>query len=204
MTNRERYRKAANLVAPSREMNLMAYVEEQTMKKTNRRPMRRVMLVCACVILVLALGVGAYAADVGGVRKSVGIWLHGDMTEVTIEQVAEGQFAVIYPDGSKRMTGGMSGGMNGMRGLTLDEITEYLRSSVEAEQDEDGRIWLYLRDHKIEITDQIAQRGVAQVKVKDGLLPDYITLIWEGDGGYSVSTGHYGYPSPESLRSSTR
>ena len=200
MTNHERYRRAAELVQPVPERSIIDYVEAKTMKK--RKPLKVFATVCAAVALVLALTAGVYAADVGGIRHTMNIWLHGDAVEVTIKQVGEGQFEITYPYGSVRAAGGLAeDGRGGMRGVTEEEIREEIISSPDAEQDEDGRIWLYLRDHKIDVTDQIAQNGYAQVKVKDGLLADYITLIWEGDTGYSVSTGHFGYPSVESLRS---
>ena len=199
MTNHERYRRAAGLIRPSREMNTKHYVEEKMMK--NKRSFRPLATVCATLVLVLALGVGAYAANVGGLRSSVNVWLHGDVTEVSIEQVGEGQYEITYPDGSVRSTGGMADENGQMRGVTMDEVIEEIRTAAEVDEDEDGRIWLYLRDHKIDITDQIAENGDwAQVKVKDGLLADYITVVWYGDGGCSVSTGHFGFDSPDELR----
>lgn len=198
MTNHERYRRAAGLIRPSREMNTKHYVEEKMMK--NKRTFRPLATVCATLVLVLALG-GAYAANVGGLRSSVNVWLHGDVTEVSIEQVGEGQYEITYPDGTVRGTGGMAYENGQMRGVTMDEVIEEIRTAAEVDEDEDGRIWLYLRDHKIDITDQIAENGDwAQVKVKDGLLADYITVVWYGDGGCSVSTGHFGFYSPDELR----
>lgn len=199
MTNHERYQRAAGLIRPSREMNTKYYVEEKMMK--NKRSFRPLATVCATLVLVLALGVGVYAANVGGFRSSVSVWLHGDVTEVSIEQVGEGQYEITYPDGSVRSTGGMADENGQMRGVTMDEVIEEIRTAVEVEEDDDGKIWLYLRDHKIDITDQIAENGDwAQVKVKDGLLADYITVVWYGDGGCSVSTGHFGFDSPDELR----
>ena len=63
--------------------------------------------------------------------------------------------------------------------------------------------WIYIRDHKIDISDQIAEKGYAQVKVKDGVLADYITVVPDGNGGVGLSCGHFGYPSVESVRRST-
>lgn len=204
MTNRERYKNAAELVKPSGSLDTMAYVEEQIMnRKKTRRPLRTLITVCACVVLVLALCVTAYAADIGGVRRSINVWLHGDLTEVTIEQVSEYEYRITYPDGSHRGTGGAvftPGGKE--RPMTLDEIEEYLISEVVCERGDDGRYWLYIRDHKIDITDQITGNGYAQVKVKDGVLADYITVVMNNHGGYGIQTGRNGFPSPESVRNS--
>ncbi len=200
MTNHERYRRAAELVQPVPERSIIDYVEAKTMKK--RKPLKVFATVCAAVVLVLALTIGAYAANLGGIRHSISIWLHGEATDVTVEEVGDGHFRLTYPDGSVRETGGMAeDGRGGMRGITLEEVEDYLVNSPDVEQDGDGRIWLYLRDHKIDLTDQIEENGYAQAKVKDGLLPDYITVVWEGENGYSMSTSSFGYPSAESLRS---
>lgn len=205
MTNRERYKNAAELVKPSGSLDTMAYVEEHIMNsRKTRRPVRTLITVCACVVLVLALCVTAYAADIGGVRHSINIWLHGDLTEVTIEQVGEYEYLITYPDGSTRGTGGAvitPGGKE--RAMTMDEIEECLISEIVCEQDDDGGYWLYIRDHKIDITDQMTENGYAQVKVKDGVLADYITVVFNGHGGYGIQTGRNGFPSPESVRKST-
>ena len=84
-----------------------------------------------------------------------------------------GQFEITYPDGSVRGTGGVSMGVDGKeKWETIEEVEERLLNDPEVEQDEEGRIWLYLRDHKIDITDQIEEKGYAQEKVKDGFLAD--------------------------------
>ena len=77
-------------------------------------------------------------------------------------------------------------------------------SIPEVEKDEDGRIWLYLRDHKIDITKQIEKQGYAQEKIKDGLLADYITVVWDEDGGYSLGTDYHKFPDVEELRENTK
>ena len=203
MTNRERYRNAAELVRPSESMDTMAYVEEHIMNsRKTRRPLRTLITVCACVVLVLALCGTAYATNLGGVRHSINVWLHGDVTQVTIEQVGEYEYLITYPDGSTRGTGGAvitPGGKS--RAMTMDEIEEYLMSEVVCERDDGGRYWLYLRDHKIDVTDQITENGYAQVKVKDGVIPDYITVVWyDNDGSCSIETSRTGFPAPESVR----
>ena len=197
MKNHEKYKRAAGLVRPSTQMNILNYVEEKTMKK-NRRPLRTFAVACGAVVLAMALAVGAYAADVGGFRQTVNLWLHGDITEVTIEQIGEGQFEVTYPDGSTRGTGGaVEDGHGGMRPATMEEVKEYLLTEPDVNEDEDGRIWLYLRDNKIELTDQIQEKGYAQVKVKDGLLADYITVVWGEDGLEGIYSSRSGFDDPE-------
>ena len=203
MTEHERYKNAFSKIRPSGQMDVLGYVEERTMK--NKKMVRRLATVCASLALIVVCGTGAYAANVGGIQHKMNVWLHGDMTEVTIEQVADGQFEITYPDGTVRGTGGIAIGRNGEeRSETLEEVEDRLLNEPEVMQKEDGRIYLYLRDHKIDITDQIDEKGYAQEKIKDGVLADYITVIWDGDGGYSMNTSHHGFGSVEELRESTR
>jgi hypothetical protein len=205
MTNKERYKKAAEIIVPSGSNDFLQNVEGRTMKMRSKKIIKTVAAAFAAVILIAATGTGVYAADIGGIQKSVGIWLHGDVADVTIKEVGDGQFEVTYPDGSVRGCGGMEeDGHGGMRGVSMESMIAQLRTSVECEQDEDGRIWIYIRDHKIDVTDQIDEKGYAQEKVKDGFLADYITVIWREDGSCAISTSHSGFDSPEKLMQNTR
>lgn len=203
MTEQERYKKAMSMIRPSGQMDVLNYVEERTMK--HKRTVRMLATTFASFALVLLCSISAYAANIGGIRHKVNIWLHGDMTEVSIEEVSEGQFEITYPDGSVRGTGGVSIGDDGNEQWeTLEEVEERLLNDPEVEKDEDGRIWLYLRDHKIDITKQIEKQGYAQEKIKDGLLADYITVVWDEDGGYSLGTDYHKFPDVEELRENTK
>ena len=203
MTNSERIIRATDLIRPSRELNILSYVEDRALKQRPRKLLRTAAAVCASLALVLMLGVGAYAADLGGARHLVSVWLHGDLTEVTIEQAGDGQYEIIYPDGSTRSAGGLSYDSDGTaRGITMEELVDRLLTDVEAAQDEDGRYWLYIRDHRIDITDQIEEQGYAQEKVRDGLLADYITVVWYGEDSCGIITSHYGFATPEEVRKS--
>ena len=41
-------------------------------------------------------------------------------------------------------------------------------------------------------------------KVKDGFLADYITVIWPGDGSYSMGVDHFSFPDVNELKENTR
>ena len=63
MTNHEKYQRAFSTLHPSRQWNM----EGTEMKQTRKRYLPRAAIVCAAVVLVLALAATAYAADVGGI-----------------------------------------------------------------------------------------------------------------------------------------
>ena len=52
MTNRERYKRAAELVQPVPDRTIIDYVEAKTMKR--RKPLKVFAVVCVAVVLVLA------------------------------------------------------------------------------------------------------------------------------------------------------
>lgn len=203
MRNNEKYKKAAELVENRlSENDILDFVEEHQTKR--KMPLRRLAAVCASLLIALMLGVTAYASDFGGFRHQVNVWLHGSMDEAVIEQIGDGQFTVTYSDGSVRSCGGVAYDNDQPRGLTMDEMVDSLLTSAEAEKDENGRYWLYIRDHKIDITDQINEKGWAQEMVKDGWLADYITVVWYGDDSCGIMTSHRSFPTLEEIQSSTR
>ena len=203
MTNRERYRNAAEHIRPSAEMNVLNYVEGHEMKRS-RRPLRTVAVVFAAAALVLMMTVGAYAADIGGVQHKVSTWLHGEATEVTVTYNEDEQsYTLTYPDGTERTTGGLVYEGSEPRPMTEEEILDTL-NEPDMDWDDEGNVFVYIRDHKIDVTDQIRENGYAQVEVKDGLLTDYVTVVMHGENqGFGISSGHFGYPSVEELKQST-
>ncbi|MBR2559524.1 MAG: hypothetical protein IKG59_00835 [Firmicutes bacterium] len=193
MTNHENYKRAASSIEPSAGFADKVLKEAEKDMKTNRRHGRRTFLViCAAVILVLALGAVSYATDIAGFRHNVDTWLYGEPVKVDIEQTGEYEYTITYPDGSQRQSGGIAYEKDGPRPLTADEILEEMNRSVELDIKEDGRAFLYYRDHVVDVTEDLADDGVAKVKFKDGALPMYVKLKVDGEG-YSVSTGHFGF-----------
>lgn len=195
MISRDDYKRAVSGMEPSAGFADRVLKEAEKDMNTNRRRRsgRPFLVICAAVVLVLALGAIAYATDIGGVRENVNTWLYGEPVQVDIEQTGEYEYTITYPDGYQRQSGGIAYEKDGPRPLTVDEIIEEMNHSVELDIKDDGRAMMYYRDHVFDVTEDLADDGVAKVKVKDGALPMYVTVKTEGDGGYSVSTGHFGF-----------
>ena len=197
MSNRERYRQAMNTVVPSREItaeDILELKEEKKMKKGSFGLRRSLVSVVAAVVLVIGITGGAYAADLGGFRTTVDTWLYGEPVQVEIEEVSPGNFEVTYPDGRVRGMGGISFDPNGEEHpATAEDIISQL-DYPEVEMDEDGTINMYYRDKIVDITEDVADDSYAHVKFKEGAVPMYITVHWEGDGGYAISTSHFSFP----------
>ena len=104
MTNRERYKRAASYINPKKPFSAEEIMEraEKTGEenKTSTTTIKR-MFIAACVVLsfMIVLPTVAYAADLGGFRQTVKLWLYGRQSDVTVEQIGDGQFRMTYPDG---------------------------------------------------------------------------------------------------------
>ena len=68
-----------------------------TEQKTKRPALRRAATLGLAAALVLALGSVAYASDLGGIQRTVQLWLNGEMTDATLT-VNEGSYTLRYPD----------------------------------------------------------------------------------------------------------
>lgn len=194
MTNHERYQRAFSTLHPSRQWNM----EETEMKQTRKHYFRRALLVCAAIILVLAVSVTAYAANIGGIQRTIQIWVHGDQTDAVLN-VADGEYTLTYTDGNgeqhEQSGGGKAFDMFGReRDVTEDEIREQL-DMPNVEYLDDGSVWVYYHNQRIEITDKFDDDGVCYVKVAEGEKTYYLTVKYEN--GYNISESKF--VSPESF-----
>ena len=104
MTNGEKYKKAFSVLQTSKgslqEVENMAKLQRRTKMKT------AAAVIAGCIILG---GTGtAYAANVGGIQRTVQIWLHGDQTQATLDVSNDGTYTMEYynEDGILQQTGG--------------------------------------------------------------------------------------------------
>ena len=191
MTDKERYKRTFSLLqaSPKKLMEVKTMNRDNTVVKLV--PVRRLMSLCAAALLLVAMASVAYAADIGGIRRTIRLWIHGDPTDAVLE-VRDGGYSLTYQDdkGEEKDIGG--GGVaiendGSERPLTEDEILEYL-DSPDVEYLEDGTVWVYFRGQKVEITDKF-EDGVCYVMVKDGEDIRYLTVRYQA--GFSVSPNGY-------------
>lgn len=196
MTNKEKYKQAFSALHSPNEMNM----EVEKMKMINKKARFRVAAAAIMVGLLMVGGGGvAYAADIGGIQRTVQLWIEGDQTDVTFEYNTSGTYQMSYQlkDGTteKREGGGVAIEEDGSeRPLTESELLEYL-NSPEVEYKEDGTVWVYYYDQKIEITDQFKD-DVCYVKVSNGKETLYMTILYQ-DGW---CTSPHKYQMPNSLQ----
>ena len=189
MNNKEKYKLAFSCVRPSSD-----FLEEISEMKIQGKQTHGKKFAAAAIACVLVAGSAAtaYAANLGGIQRTVQLWLHGDQTQVTIEFDGNGAYDMEYTDenGALQQQGG--GGVafdifGNERPLTEEELLDELMSP-QFYQDEDGRSIIAWGEQVLDITDEFVD-GVCYVKLVNGDETRYITAI-EGQG-YSMSPNKF-------------
>ena len=187
MTNKERYQRTFSALHASEDF----LTEVTQMKHTNKARKNTALRVIAAVAIIAVLATAAYAADLGGIRRTVQIWLHGDQTDAVLE-IDGNEYTLTYTDENGNEKQSMGGGKafeNGKeRPLTEEEILEHL-NDPEVFYNDDGTVTVYYLGQSIDITDKFDDDGICYVQVKNGSENRYLTIKY--NEGYCMSP--YGY-----------
>ena len=153
---------------------------------------RRIIGIILAASLAFTSAVTAYAADIGGIKRKLQIWLYGDQTTAVLD-VHDRQYTLTDEEGSFiQGGGGVAIEPDGSeRPLTEKEILEHL-DQPDLYHKEDGTIWVYYRDQKIEITDMFDESGFCYLELQNGNETLYATI--DKRGGMSVSSEKYAQP----------
>lgn len=148
-------------------------------------------LIAACTALAIGIsGVSCYAADVGGIQRTIQVWLHGDQTTATLSVDSDKitHYSMKDADGHEIYGGGVAGdGKGGTRALTESEVQEDLNGP---EVDiRDGHVYLYYKNQKLDLTDKFDDEGLCYVTLKDGSKNIYVTVT--KNGGMASSEDKY-------------
>ena len=195
MTNKEKYKQAFSVLHPSGRLSLEV---EDMMRINKKAKFRTAVAAIATCILLAGGGSIAYAADVGGIQRTIQLWIHGDQTDANFKYDANGTYQMTYQseDGTleERGGGGVAIDEDGSeRPLSESEVLDSLHDP-DVEYKEDGTVWVYYYDQKIDITDRF-QDGICYVKVSNGEETLYMTIKYQ-DGW---CTSPHKYQSPDSL-----
>lgn len=195
MTNKEKYQRAFSVLHASGD----CVMEVTSMNRTTRRYIPR--LAAACMAVVLVLSTVAYAADIGGIQRTIQLWFRGEQTDAVLE-IREGEYTLGFEDAAGNtheiQGGGVAFEPDGQeRPLTEEEILEHL-NMPEVVYEDDGSVWVYYQGQKLEITDMFDENGVCYVLLKDGNDDRYMTV--KRDGGYATSP--HKYPDPDTFHTS--
>ncbi len=178
MSNKEKYKQAFSAIHISDDFSL----EVKKVKNKNK------LFACVAVLaFILTSTAVVYAADIGGIQRTIQLWIQGEQSDVTIDFDGDGNYEMHYidEDGNERQQGG--GGIaydifGNERPLTEEELLEQM-NSPEVEYKDDGTVWVYWYDQKVDITDKF-EDGVCYVEVVNDDEVLYMTVT---ENGYSAS-----------------
>lgn len=194
MSNREQYKKAFSVLQASGDFTLgdekMAVLKKKAMLRTFAAA------ACACLVIVGSSRI-AYAANVGGIQRTIQLWMYGDQTDVTIDFDGSGNYSMEYTDadGNTRELGG--GGFDvdadgTKRALTEDELIWHLFEEVDVSYNDDGRIMLYFQGQVADITDKF-ENDICYIFLNGTDLNGtdvslYVTVHKAEDGGFPIDS----------------
>ena len=192
MTNKEKYKQAFSVLQTSGDFSME--VEKMAMSQKHHKVKTIAAAVAACIVLVGGAGT-AYAANLGGIQRTIQLWINGDQTNATLEINNDGNsstYTIKIPDENGNSTeitgGGVAMDGDGVeRPLTEDEIMEQI-NQPDVEYEDDGSVWLYYKDRKLDITDRF-EDGICYVKLTDGKDVKYLTIKY--NDGYAMSDSKY-------------
>ena len=192
MTNKEKYKQTFDTLSASVNFSL----EVDKMSILNRKHKLKTLAAAVAACLIVTVGTGtAYASDLGGIQRKVQLWIHGDQTDAQFV-VEDGSYTLDYEDENgeavHRGGGGVAIEDDGTeRSLTEEELMEEI-NSPEVEYEEDGSVWIYYKNQKMDITDKF-EDGVCYVELKDGDTIQYMTVKYQN--GYALSPERYLTPA---------
>jgi hypothetical protein len=189
MTNKEKYKQAFSAIHASDNFSLEVEKMERTKKQHKFKAI--VAAVAACVMLVGG-ATAAYAADVGGIQRTIQLWIHGDQTEVTIQFDGNGNYSMDYTDEQGNVKhqggGGVSFAPDGTElPASEEELMEQL-TAPDVRYEDDGTVCVYWFGQKIDITDKF-ENDVCYVKLVNGDDILYMTVKYQK--GYATSPDKY-------------
>lgn len=201
---RDRYRKAFSSVRASEgfEVDLAAASRQASRRRFSMSNLslkaRRAVVAGCAALAVVAGGSAAYAADLGGIQRTVQIWLHGDQTTATMVVDESAGSYVLYSENGEEV--GMGGGVayeddGTERPLTADELAEELNGPHT--DTIDGRMYLLYGDQKLDITDSFDDNGKCYVTLQEGDHDLYVVI--DQDGSLSGSPEKYVDPKDPNI-----
>lgn len=193
MNNREKYKQTFSAIHISDEFSL----EVKNMKTKNHKlKLHRLAACIAACVLIMGCATAAYATDFCGIQRTIQLWIHGDQTEVVIQFDGKGNYNMEYSDNEGNMYqqggGGVSISDDGTEiPLSEEELMEQLMAP-DVQYEDDGSVWVYWFDQKIDITNNFKD-DVCYIQLVNDEEVLYMTVKYQN--GYATSPDKYLSPS---------
>lgn len=188
MTNKEKYKQAFSVLHASDDI----FLEVEKMRQISRKQKIQTVAAAAAACAILIGGsASAYAADVGGIQTKLSMWIHGSQSEVDVKDNGDGGYTFTYEeDGEMKKMGG--GGVSideegNETQISAEEMLNNMNESADVETDENGRVWLYYYEQKVDITDLFDEEGICRVVLSHDGKKVYVEVAANPDGSYPLT-----------------
>lgn len=185
MTNREKYKEAFSVLQTSRDISL----EVENMANMKRKHKMNLAFAAFAACILVGGSVTAYAADVGGIQEIFSAWINGQKVTVSVKDNAdENGYTFSYNNEGTEVVwggGGVAIDENGNEEkLTAQDIMAEYSDTPQVDTDDEGRVWIYLKDQSGDITDLFDGNGVCRVSVIADGITHYVKVTRDKDGSY--------------------
>ena len=168
--------------------------EENKMNSNTLHGFSRIAAAITACAVTLGVGGVCYAADLGGIRTKVELWMNGEKTEIEVEEDGMG-YTWTDENGEEHCFGGVAmDGFGNEVALTAEELAAAWNTGCDLKA-EDGRFTLSYKNLSYDVTDMVTEDGTLRVHIEDPLNP-YTYFGFEDinpDGTY----GAYSLDVPE-------
>ena len=192
MTNKERYKKAFSEASGGYdEAEVICAVKNAPEKQRpsfapSKRPVRALITAAAVVMIIFLTTASAYAANIGGFRDKVLLWIGGKPVEGELEQKADGEYRWTSPGRVHEFSGTEIDPVTGeSRPMTADELISGKNARPEVWSDENG-VYVSYHDRTIDVTEDIADDHKASVVIETDEGDKQIDVEFDGERGYYV------------------
>lgn len=168
--------------------------ENKFVSSKKKRHIHRYVAAAIAAFVIIGTGGAVYAMDIGGIQRIIQVWVHGDQTNAVFT-IEDGSYTLEYEDSNgdtvSQSGGGVAFDSDGTeRPLTEEELLEEL-NAPEVEYKDDGSVWVYYLDQKLDITDKF-ENDFCYVKLDSGGQTLYITIKYQDS--YAISPHSYIQP----------
>lgn len=161
--------------------------EREDSKVTYTRTFGIGRIAAAAAVFSLLCGSVCYAADLGGIRTTIRLWINGNSKNIDITGTDNGTFTWTDENGEDHGFGGYYATDDGkVTALPADEMISYMNNGAELEF-KDDRVIFHYHNLSEDVTDNIDTNGNLYVHVDDPANPNtYFAFSGIDNGTYSV------------------
>lgn len=190
-TNTERYKDSFSNLHLSEDFG--ARLEKRLEKEREENKVNNIRIfgigriAAAVAVITLACGSVCYAADLGGIRTNIQLWINGKSENIEVTDMGDGSLTWTDKNGENHGFGGYSATDDGeLTAMSAKDMASYMNNSAELEF-KDDRIIFHYHNISEDVTDMIGSDKKLYVHVDDPVNPNtYFNFEEIGKGTYSV------------------